>query len=162
MKPYQDLTMLPIIVPHHDGLSLCHLMLSFSNYCSSWIPFSLRPSRTPHRRSLLSNSKFLFLKSRAQHSPYLISSRSSSHSSSCSKLPYTRVCNCSISVTQNWRSCYFSPLPISGFRFMKNIYQTHCKSLIVSGFWSSFSNTFLDDLRPLIDTVFGCCCATLL
>lgn len=65
MKPYQDLTMLPIIVPHHDGLSLCHLMLSFSNYCFSWNPFSLRPSRTPHHRSLLSNSKFLFLKSSA-------------------------------------------------------------------------------------------------
>lgn len=28
MKPYQDLTMFPIILPHHDGLSLRHIMLS--------------------------------------------------------------------------------------------------------------------------------------
>lgn len=52
---YQDLTMFPIILPHHDGLSLCHIMLSSRNHLS-WIPFSLLPSRIPYSRTLPSNS----------------------------------------------------------------------------------------------------------
>lgn len=56
MKPYQDLTMFPIILPHHDGLSLCHIMLSSRNHLS-WIPFSFIPSRILYYRTLPSNSE---------------------------------------------------------------------------------------------------------
>lgn len=59
MKPYQDLTMFPIILPHHNGLSLCHIMLSSRDHLS-WIPFSLFPSRIPYYRSLPSNSASQF------------------------------------------------------------------------------------------------------
>lgn len=59
MKPYQDLTMFPIILPHHDGLSLCHIMLSSRNHLS-WIPFSLAPSRIPYYRTLPRNSESQF------------------------------------------------------------------------------------------------------
>lgn len=56
MKLYQDFTMFPIILPHHDGLSLCQIMLSSINHLS-WIPFSLLPSRIPYYRTLPSNSE---------------------------------------------------------------------------------------------------------